>query len=65
VTCRVLLTLARQPYLCAIKDMFSNKIVGYSIGSRMTSSLAARALSDAVALRDDVAGCVIHSDRGS
>ena len=52
-------------YLCAVKDVFGNKIVGYSIGSRMKSSLAVRALENAVALRGDVAGCVVHSDRGS
>jgi putative transposase len=52
-------------YLCAVKDVFGNKIVGYSIDSRMKSSLAVRALNNAVALRGDVAGCVIHSDRGS
>ncbi len=52
-------------YLCAIKDVFSNKIVDYSIDSRMKSSLAVRALANAVALRGDVAGCVVHSDRGS
>lgn len=52
-------------YLCAVKDVFGNKIVGYSIGSRMKSSLAVRALENAVALRGDVAGCIVHSDRGS
>jgi putative transposase len=52
-------------YLCAVKDVFSNKIVGYSIDSRMKSSLAVRALENAVAMRGDVAGCVVHSDRGS
>ncbi|GEC77121.1 integrase [Microbacterium maritypicum] len=52
-------------YLCAIKDVFGNKIVGYSIDSRMKSSLAVRALENAVAMRGDVAGCVVHSDRGS
>ncbi|WP_454163691.1 IS3 family transposase [Gordonia iterans] len=52
-------------YLCAIKDVFSNKIVGYSIDSRMKSRLAVNALRNAVALRGQVAGCVIHSDRGS
>ena len=36
-------------YLCAIKDVFANKIVGYSIDSRMKSSLAVRALENAVA----------------
>lgn len=52
-------------YLCAIKDVFSNRIVGYSIDSRMKSRLATTALSSAVARRGDVAGCILHSDRGS
>ncbi|WP_206447218.1 IS3 family transposase [Agrococcus sp. KRD186] len=52
-------------YLCAVKDVFGNKIVGYSIDSRMKSSLAVRALENAVAMRGDVAGCIVHSDRGS
>ncbi len=56
-------------YLCAIKDMFSRRIVGYSIDSRMTSRLAVRALANAVARRRvegiDAAGCTLHSDRGS
>ncbi|MGD7705033.1 IS3 family transposase, partial [Microlunatus sp. Y2014] len=52
-------------YLCAIKDVYSNRIVGYSIDSRMKSRLAVAALSNAVARRGDVAGCVVHSDRGS
>ncbi len=52
-------------YLCAIKDVFGNKIVGYSISDRMRSSLAVNALNNAVTMRGDVAGCVVHSDRGS
>lgn len=52
-------------YLCAIKDVYSNRIVGYSIDSRMKSRLAVNALGNAVARRGDVAGCVVHSDRGS
>src|SRR5690606_29652850 len=52
-------------YLCAVKDVFGNKIVGYAIDSRMKSSLAVRALENAVQMRGDVAGCVVHSDRGS
>jgi putative transposase len=56
-------------YLCAIKDVYSNRIVGYSIDSRMKSSLAVAALNSAVARRAadgvDVAGCVLHTDRGS
>ena len=56
-------------YLCAVKDLHSNRIVGYSIDSRMKSRLAVTALSNAVAMRhaagEDVAGCIVHSDRGS
>ncbi len=52
-------------YLCAVKNVFSNRIVGYSIDSRMKSVLAVHALNNAVARRGDVAGCVLHSDRGS
>jgi putative transposase len=52
-------------YVCAFKDVFSNRIVGYSIDSRMKSRLAVAALNNAVARRGDVAGCVVHTDRGS
>jgi putative transposase len=52
-------------YLCAIKDIHSNRIVGYSIDCRMTSQLATQALNSAVARRGDVADCVLHTDRGS
>jgi putative transposase len=52
-------------YLCAIKDLWSNRIVGYSIDARMQASLAVNALESAVARRGDVAGCILHSDRGS
>lgn len=52
-------------YLCAVKDVFSGRIVGYSIDSRMKSRLAVMALQSAVARRGQVAGCIVHSDRGS
>jgi putative transposase len=52
-------------YLCAIKDTFSNRIVGYCIDSRMKSRLATTALSNAIARRGEVAGCIVHTDRGS
>ena len=51
-------------YLCAIKDCYSKKIVGYSIGPRMKSSLAVAALRNAIALRNP-RGVIVHSDRGS
>src|SRR5699024_2976415 len=52
-------------YACCVKDVFANKIVGYSIGPRMKARLAVQALENAVARRGDVAGCIVHSDRGS
>jgi len=53
-------------YLCAIKDLFSNRIVGWAIDSRMKARLVVAAVEMAVARRDrDVAGCIFHSDRGS
>ncbi|WP_425484472.1 DDE-type integrase/transposase/recombinase [Cellulomonas humilata] len=52
-------------YLCAIKDVYSNRIVGYSISDRMKSRIAVNALASAVQRRRDVAGRIVHSDRGS
>ena len=56
-------------YLCAVKDVYSGRIVGYSISDRMKSRLAVDAITSAVARRagagDEVAGCIVHSDRGS
>lgn len=52
-------------YICAVKDVWSNRIVGYSIDARMTSQLAVNALESAVARRSGTAaGCTLHSDRG-
>jgi putative transposase len=51
-------------YLCAIKDAFSNRIVGYSMDARMPAALAVAALNNALATRD-VASTIVHSDRGS
>jgi putative transposase len=51
-------------YVCAVKDAFSNRIVGYAIGDRMKASLAVGALRNAIGLRCPVA-TVVHSDRGS
>lgn len=52
-------------YMCAVKDAYSGRIVGYSISSRMKASLAVQALENAVAMRGNVKGCKVHSDRGS
>ncbi len=51
-------------YLCAVKDVCSNRIAGYSMDSRMTASLAVPALRNAIALRAPAGTIVVHPDRG-
>ena len=51
-------------YMASIEDAFSGRIVGYSIGPRMTRHLACAALRNAMALREHQ-GTICHSDRGS
>jgi putative transposase len=46
-------------YLCAIKDVYSGRIVGYSIDSRMKASLAVAALRNAISRRSPV-GTTVH-----
>jgi len=58
------LTAEGKLYLCAVKDVCSNRIVGYSMGDRMTAALAVSALRNAIALRSPD-GTIVHSDRGS
>ncbi|MGR7024891.1 IS3 family transposase [Geodermatophilus sp. URMC 62] len=52
-------------YCCAIKDLFSNRIVGYALDERMTAQLAVTALRTAVARRRPTGVVVVHSDHGS
>ena len=52
-------------YCCAIKDVFSNRIVGYACSDRMTRHLAIRALRAAIARRRPHGTVIVHSDRGS
>jgi transposase InsO family protein len=51
-------------YCCCVKDVFSNRIVGYALGQRMTAALATSALRSAIARRQPVGTVVVHSDRG-
>ncbi len=51
-------------YMASIEDAFSGRIVGYSIGPRMTRHLACAALRNAIALREPD-GTICHADRGS
>jgi putative transposase len=52
-------------YCCMIKDAFSNRIMGYSIKPHMHAALVVDAIEHAVTRRGDVAGCILHADRGS
>ena len=52
-------------YACLIKDLFSNRIVGYAIDDHMTRHLSVAALRTAVARRQPRGVTVVHSDRGS
>jgi putative transposase len=58
-------TVEGKVYVCAVKDVFSNRIVGYSIDSRMTAQLAVSALRCAIARRQPHGTVIVHSDRGS
>lgn len=58
-------TLEGKVYVCSIKDLCSNRIVGYSIDSTMTAQLAVHALRSAIARRQPAGTVVVHSDRGS
>jgi transposase InsO family protein len=52
-------------YLAVVEDLFSRKIVGWSMDATMTSRLAVDALEMAIRLRLPGEGLVAHSDRGS
>lgn len=52
-------------YLAVIMDIYSRKIVGYSLSSRLTAELVNRALTMAVVHRNPSEGLIFHSDRGS
>lgn len=51
-------------FLATVLDLYSRKIVGWSMGSRLTSELAQTALQNAIDGRSPKPGLVIHSDRG-
>ena len=52
-------------YLAGVKDFASREILGYAMGSRMTTDLAQAALRKALRFRTPLPGCIHHSDRGS
>jgi putative transposase len=52
-------------YLAVVIDLFSRKVVGWSMGSRMKAQLVCDALRMALWQRRPGAGLIVHSDRGS
>ncbi len=52
-------------YLAVVEDLFSRKIVGWSMDATMTSRLVVDALHLALGRRHPEAGLLAHSDRGS
>ena len=52
-------------YLAIVLDLYSRKIVGWSMSGRMKKGLAMEALRRAIILRQPPPGLVHHSDRGS
>ncbi len=51
--------------MCAIKDVHSNRIVGYSMSDRIKAILAVAALRNAAEARRPSGPVIVHSDRGS
>jgi transposase InsO family protein len=52
-------------YLSTVIDLFSRKIVGWSLESRMSRKLVMKSLSEAISQRKPEQGLIFHSDQGS
>ena len=52
-------------YLATLMDLYSRRIIGWSMDKRMTRQLTIDALEMAIVNRQDVQGVIHHSDRGS
>jgi len=58
-------TLQGWLYLAVVLDVFSRRIVGWSMKERMTDDLVVAAFSNALVRRRPGPGFIFHSDRGS
>lgn len=52
-------------YLASVMDLYSRKIIGFNMGSRLTKELAITALDRAMINQTPREGLIHHSDRGS
>lgn len=51
-------------YLATVMDLYSRRLIGWSMGSSNSTRLVSDALEMAIAQRGDVTGVILHSDRG-
>lgn len=58
-------TLEGWLYLAVVLDLFSRRVIGWSVSDRLDRSVALRALERAIVERGAGPGLVHHSDRGS
>jgi transposase InsO family protein len=52
-------------YLAGHKDLFTNEIIGYAMGERLTKNLISESLYRAMLAKRPATGLLHHSDRGS
>lgn len=52
-------------YLATVMDLYSRKIIGWSISDDMTDQLVTDAMEMALSTRETTPGLVVHSDRGT
>jgi transposase InsO family protein len=52
-------------YLAVVLDLFSRRVIGWSMNQRMTKGLACDAMQMAIDQRENFAGVIMHTDRGS
>ena len=52
-------------YLATVIDLFSRRVIGWSMNHRMTRQLVCNAMAMAIDTRGDLNGTIMHTDRGS
>ena len=52
-------------YLAIVVDLFSRKVIGWSMQSTMTSNIVIKAMMMAIWRRPDATGVVVHMDQGN
>ena len=58
-------TTGRWLYLAVVIDLFSRRVVGWTMADRMHARLVCGALQLAIATRQPKPGLIVHSDRGT